>query len=483
MRNRLRFLVDWSDRFHWLWLGLAAPFLLFPTPKKTLVLLVVPGTWLLHWLANRRQLPGTKDQPPVIHQYSPIPITPFNGAIFLVALMVLVSLWATYDVHLSLPKVSGMVLGVGVFFAIAREGHRPAGWWWSCLLFLGAGLGVAVLGLFGTQWAQYKLRFLNPIFELIPTVISGLQGAEVGFHPNEVAGALTWVLPLFFTLSGFFIFSKGILEDRANHHPVAFIQKAMANLHNWQRWGLRAIFWLVTLFVAGVFVLTQSRSAYLGLSITILVLLLLVLRARGRWVFVGLLLIGGLLLGFFLWKNGGYRIQSWVLVPIFSYNSLHDRQEIWLRAIYLLQDFPFTGMGMNTFREAVYMLYPISSSIPDANLGHAHNEFLQAGLDLGMPGMIAFIALHMIAFWMLANAWRNARFLQLEIRRMQYVIIMGLGGGLLAHMLYGLVDAVALGAKPGILFWMLLGLIAGLDHPSGLSHTDPADGRSPETAH
>jgi hypothetical protein len=29
-------------------------------------------------------------------------------------------------------------------------------------------------------------------------------------------------------------------------------------------------------------------------------------------------------------------------------------------------------------------------------------------------------------------------------------------------MLYGLTDAVALGAKPGLLFWMLLGLIAGL---------------------
>jgi len=30
----------------------------------------------------------------------------------------------------------------------------------------------------------------------------------------------------------------------------------------------------------------------------------------------------------------------------------------------------------------------------------------------------------------------------------------------LAHLVYGLTDAVALGAKPGLLFWMLLGLIA-----------------------
>ncbi|MFH1908585.1 MAG: heavy-metal-associated domain-containing protein, partial [Chloroflexota bacterium] len=35
-------------------------------------------------------------------------------------------------------------------------------------------------------------------------------------------------------------------------------------------------------------------------------------------------------------------------------------------------------------------------------------------------------------------------------------LTLGLGGGLLAHLLYGLTDAVALGAKPGVLLWMLL---------------------------
>jgi hypothetical protein len=32
----------------------------------------------------------------------------------------------------------------------------------------------------------------------------------------------------------------------------------------------------------------------------------------------------------------------------------------------------------------------------------------------------------------------------------------------MAHAIFGLTDAVILVAKPGILFWMLLGLIAGL---------------------
>ena len=143
-------------------------------------------------------------------------------------------------------------------------------------------------------------------------------------------------------------------------------------------------------------------------------------------------------------------------------NTLEGRVEIWSRAIYGLQDFPFTGMGMNTFREVVHVLYPLFLIAPDVDIGHAHNEFLQAGLDLGIPGLIAFIALYIGAFWMLADIWKRTRNSQPLTPNLQRSTVLGLGGGLSAHLLYGLTDAVALGAKPGVLFWMLLGLIAGL---------------------
>jgi hypothetical protein len=41
------------DRLHWLWLILATPFLLFPSPSRSLAMLVVPGLILLRWLALR----------------------------------------------------------------------------------------------------------------------------------------------------------------------------------------------------------------------------------------------------------------------------------------------------------------------------------------------------------------------------------------------------------------------------------------------
>jgi hypothetical protein len=57
-------------------------------------------------------------------------------------------------------------------------------------------------------------------------------------------------------------------------------------------------------------------------------------------------------------------------------------------------------------------------------------------------------------------------------------LALGLGGGLLAHLLYGLMDAVALGAKPGVLFWMLLGLIVGL-HRQAQAHRAGVDSSVP----
>jgi len=41
-------------------------------------------------------------------------------------------------------------------------------------------------------------------------------------------------------------------------------------------------------------------------------------------------------------------------------------------------------------------------------------------------------------------------------------LVLGLGGGWLAHLLYDLTDAVTLGARPGFLWRMLLDLIARL---------------------
>jgi hypothetical protein len=57
---------------------------------------------------------------------------------------------------------------------------------------------------------------------------------------------------------------------------------------------------------------------------------------------------------------------------------------------------------------------------------------------------------------MLWRSWRYSSSFWLRL------LAVGLGANLVAYGVYGMVDAVALGARPGFIFWLLLGLIAGL---------------------
>jgi hypothetical protein len=77
--------------------------------------------------------------------------------------------------------------------------------------------------------------------------------------------------------------------------------------------------------------------------------------------------------------------------------------------------------------------------------------------------LAAYAALWLGAAAMLFQVWRLARRAGaggLSATVLGRPLALGLGGGLLAHFLFGIADAVAIGAKPGVLWWLLLGLVA-----------------------
>ena len=411
------------------WLGglepgvviLVAPLLLFPTfhPAWTAAGLgALLGVWLLRWAGTGR--PGAR--------------TPLDGPLLLLAVMIPVAVWASPLPEVTLPKLTGLILGLAAYRATVNAGRRRRGLRWATVFFLILGLGMAVAGLVSSAWAD-KWPVLNPLLAHIPRLIQGLPGAEAGINTNELGGALVLFLPV----------------------ALAACQVRGAG-SRWADWGVRLAAFLTALFFGAMLLLTQSRSAWTGAAVGLATMAWLRWR-WGRRIIAALAL--ALVLG--LWYAGPQAalqilFRSVVLAgatPIVNTVSLEARVELWSRALYALHDFAFTGCGLGAYRQLVHASYPLFLSTPDFDIGHAHNVFLQVALDVGLPGLIAYLGLVGTALWI---AWRVA---QAAAGRYRWLAL-GIVGSLVAFHVYGLTDTIALGAKPGVALWMVLALAAVL---------------------
>lgn len=436
------------DSMSWFFLLALAPLFLFVQPQFSWILLVLPLTWLISLVAKRK----------------PIPVTPYNLTLLIISIQVLVSLYATYDIAFSLQKITGVIWGITIFFNLLRLSKSLKGLLVTSIIYIGGSAGILLLGLLGIEWPTNKIIFFNSLYESIPTLSKIIPVFKEGFHPNEVGGATTWILPTMVIVCFWVILRFNKIK---NFVPLYII--IPANL---------ALIFLIGLGTI-VLLFSQSRSAYIGIVFGFISLIFFVIPKKFRFLLIILILIGS---GFlvYIFQNGQLISLANQLFPesgmasmAFSTSTLSGRVEIWARAIYAIQDFSFTGMGMNTFREVVNVLYPLQTISPDTpikDIGHAHNLFLQTALDLGIPGLIGFIGMYMVSFWLLISnitrlknkSTRSSSPKKSLTKEFFLVTSIGLFSSQIAHLAYGMTDAIAFGAKPGIIFWVMQSLICGI---------------------
>ena len=417
-RARLKGAANWIAE-HELWLlAPAVPALMFPgiVPRTAVVagLLLVLFLWLVRWVARGYV---------TVH-------TPMDIPILGLVAMLPVSLYASVNLQLSFSKLTGIILGVATFYSIVNTLRTRRDIWLMTGLLLLGGVGVSVLSLVGTHWAA-KFPALAPIYRRLPQLIRGVtRSPGGGFHPNEVGGTLILFIPLALSLL------------------LAMVRS---------RWLLTASLSLTLLITVFTFVLTQSRSAFFGLGVALIALGAI----RNRWLRLvfGLTVIVGIIL---LWHFGIERVGHLLLdvseeTVAVGTLTFAGRMEVWQRAVYMIQDFPYTGIGLNTFDLVANVMYPFFLIGPEVQVIHAHNNFLQVGVDLGVLGLVAYLGL-LTAFALMA--WRIYRYSNDGVLQ---ALAAGLFCGMLAHQVYGLTDAITLGAKPGIVLWAMMGLMAAID--------------------
>ena len=450
-----------------------------------MALLTVPAIWGLD-LVFREKNRGNHEQAALLS------VSPLNLALLILMIMVLVSIQASGDLKLSLEKINGVVLGVGLYYAVVRESRRESDFIRTLFLFLGGGIAWSVLGFLGMDYI-IRLPFLAPVISRIPRVLPALPGLEAGLQHNAVGGTILWFFPVLIAVSVLLLMentrniqqnlSKGLkfkvdgsLPDQTRTRVMKWMLRTVDNPAF--NWIFRVAIWAGTLFVGGVLVLSQSRGSLIAIACTGFGLLVWLRSGKIRRMLLILFSTAIVFLAVWLFTSASGR--AWIpqadpaVQSGFSFDSIAFRLQVWPRAVQGIEEFPLTGMGMNTFREKVLVLYPFPFPLPEIDIAHAHNEFLQAALDLGIPGLIAFLSMYLISYWMLWRTWESADnaaaisggaytggslFMTPALIRH---LVLGLGGGLFAHMVFGMADAITLGAKPGIFFWYLLGLITGL---------------------
>jgi tetratricopeptide (TPR) repeat protein len=432
-------------RWQWLPMLLAAPFFALPSPWPLIPVYVVPALWLAIWLAGGE----------------PLVQTPLNIPILGIAMMILVSTWASYDLKQSIGYIAGAVLGLGAFFTVARYGETAKGWWLCFFFYTGINLFLAGVVSLMVKWPQ-KISLLAPLTSHLTSPVITLSKLSETPHPNSIPVFLLGVLPLLMVLTASTLIQR----------------KQWATIIDSKRLSALTLI-LAALTGAGSFMLllSQSRGGYISFAITCLFLLLVVLPPRSRWRLLTGVVLAALVI-VVLWQRGvlsPVRASLGSLAstdPAFSLDSLQGRLEIWPRAIYGIRDFPITGMGMDTFGHVLPVLYPLVTVSPELVTLNAHNTYLQAALDLGLPGLIAFLGVQVGTLWMLLKLWRTVHKWQdiPQFSRSLFppwvsgfpmrVIVLGLGGGLIAYLVFGLAESLGLGVY--ILIWTLIGLIAGL---------------------
>ncbi|HOU15414.1 MAG TPA: O-antigen ligase family protein [Anaerolineae bacterium] len=366
--------------------------------------------------------------------------TPVDWPVGVLLVMGGISWLITGDRNATALALSRLLAGLALMYGIVNWATTST----RLLLLLWGGTLSAVLLALATPMAisWQNLAYLSVVYDRIPHLKNLL-------NPNMMAGALVMLLP--FSLAGGLL----LLRQRLSTLPSACFSRVMVKAL--QLW--RAIGMPVTLLVGGALFFTQSRGAWLATGGVILVI-----GVGFSPFFLSVLFLPLLAGGWLVWRGQwagfldalgtGGGIAGW-----------DQRVEIWSRALYMLQDFPFTGTGANTYPLLVNILYPLFIVSPTTVIPHAHNLYLQVGIDLGLPGLIAFLSILLLVFFLAVRGVRVCA--DDPVRR---VAVWAGMASLIAMMIHGMIDAttwiVGWGAPlPWLIFGLLMAAVLHADAP------------------
>jgi O-antigen ligase len=270
----------------------------------------------------------------------------------------------------SLDSLLGLIPALALFCAIVRlKAYRTS--WLSAALLAGTVAGILLGALqVASSGKWYLYEDTN-------------YGVAVGFfaNANHMAILLVMALPFLAAVAG-----SARSGNRQRNASVVTMACAAA-----------------LVILVGI-ALNRSLAAY-GLALPVIVtsaLLLLPQKSRFRpWAFVlaGLLVLGAV----------GVIATSATRSDQFGQDaatSVLSREEMASTTARAIGDFMPWGSGLGSFR-SVYQLYESRDYITNTYVVHAHDDYLELTLELGLAGVLLMIA---FLVWWARATWRSWRF-------------------------------------------------------------------------
>lgn len=428
-------------------------------------LVLVFAPWAVRWLLTGRPTRRTPME---------LPLTLFLATAGM-------GVWAAFHKEAAWSKFWIIVGAVAVYYALANQ---PTYRHLRVFAFLYAlfGAGVAAYFFWTNNWihGKAKIEALTELGKAIQALFPPFSGHQM--QPNVVGGMLAMIVP--FQLSMLFgDLRKGTQMD------------ADGRRFSW--WHLsRGVVAVALVLTAFALLMTTSRGAWLAMGVGMglwalwkasgltvgglplrrkdtkedknkaLCLGVLVVNPEHRWRrFLTLAAVVVAMGGAALLLFPGGPQGALALVP--GQNQLPDRVSLWQRAVYLIQDTPFTGGGLGSFPalDSAYA-YPITDwrrypvHIWVVNF-HSHNLWLDVAVEQGLPGLVALLWLQG-AF--VATAWRRGRTSDVGegVDRQGRLLAQAAVVSALVVALHAVVDDVPYGSRAMLLSFVPMGVVVAL---------------------
>lgn len=205
---------------------------------------------------------------------------------------------------------------------------------------------------------------------------------------------------------------------------------------------------------------TFARSAWLALIVSLLFLFLMNIVAILRNKLLPLIIVGLLLISYFLFASG--RLTPYVERAKSAFNLTRGssggiRLLAWEQTIEMIKDRPLLGWGPETFS----LIFPRYITVEwertvrrDFPTDKAHNDLLQVASTMGLASLIPYVLIFVLFFW--HSLW-SIKYLSDPFQKN---LLKGLSAGVLAYLAQLQFNFSVVDVTP--IFWIFIGMAMSL---------------------